>query len=630
MKTADRKRALDRILWNKWSKGKSADIRSDGAGFVMDAMPFKARIASSSQDDKPFVYEAEGKFISFKPSGMWWTTPEGDVSVKVRQDKKSKKGKLIGGKVKYLSAFGSGVDIEMSTETDRWRKEVVIKSLASLGKIPSTAEYLEIGFEVETDFDLEWDGEHDLQFDSAIALSELSRLNPIATYSRGELSDEQGEPIECKSVGFLRVRGGKKYLVKRLPVEYLKQAVFPLITDATISYGSEYAFTSATIYAVACAALDATHFVVCYSYYGGNQGSAKVGTVSSGDEIAYGSEYQFSSAYATWVACDALDSTHFVVGYVDATGDKHGNSKIGVVSSVDNIAFGSEVEFNGAEAQYVSCSGLDATHFVVSFMDQGGDDYGIAMIGVVSSGDVIAYGSEYAFNSAITDHISCAALDSTHFAVAFRDAGNLSYGTAMIGVVSSGDQIAYGSEYIFSGTSSAFHVACAALDSTHFVIAYAKAGSSGEAIIGVVSFGDEIAYGTGVEFNSAVTRYTFCSALDSTNFAVSFQDDGGSDYGIAMIGTVASGDEITFGAEAIFNSALTVSISCAALDSTHFVVGFKDDGGADYGIAMIGVVAISAVTSIKTVMGVPIANIKTINGVPIADVKSWLGISNVD
>ena len=34
-------------------------------------------------------------------------------------------------------------------------------------------------------------------------------------------------------------------------------------------------------------------------------------------------------------------------------------------------------------------------------------------------------------------------------------------------------------------------------------------------------------------------------------------------------------------------------------------------------------------TSIKTIMGVPIANIKTVNGVPIANVKSFLGVSNV-
>ena len=37
-----------------------------------------------------------------------------------------------------------------------------------------------------------------------------------------------------------------------------------------------------------------------------------------------------------------------------------------------------------------------------------------------------------------------------------------------------------------------------------------------------------------------------------------------------------------------------------------------------------------AATSIKTVMGIPIANVKTINGVAIASVKSFLGVSNVD
>jgi len=37
----------------------------------------------------------------------------------------------------------------------------------------------------------------------------------------------------------------------------------------------------------------------------------------------------------------------------------------------------------------------------------------------------------------------------------------------------------------------------------------------------------------------------------------------------------------------------------------------------------------SGATSIKTVLGVPIADIKTIMGVPIANVKSFLGVSNV-
>ena len=52
--------------------------------------------------------------------------------------------------------------------------------------------------------------------------------------------------------------------------------------------------------------------------------------------------------------------------------------------------------------------------------------------------------------------------------------------------------------------------------------------------------------------------------------------------------------------------------------------------GAAWVISLYGTGETASVTSIKLVMGVPIANVKTINGVPIADVKSFLGVSNVD
>jgi len=43
-----------------------------------------------------------------------------------------------------------------------------------------------------------------------------------------------------------------------------------------------------------------------------------------------------------------------------------------------------------------------------------------------------------------------------------------------------------------------------------------------------------------------------------------------------------------YGAENVFNSAITNYISVAALDATHFVVAYKDDGGADYGCGIVG------------------------------------------
>ncbi len=380
------KKRLDAIIWNEWSKNKTPDIRQVGPDFVMDTMPFKARFKHSSQDEKPFIYEAEGKSISFKPAGMWWTTPQGNVTVHTAIPIV---GQLVKGKVKYIDALGSGVDIECSTERTRWKKQVIIKSLANLGIIPGGAKFLEIGFEFETDFDIEgWDGKSDYHFNKAIKLGELSQIESVkALDSHIPVEPKEGEEPEDlleRCDGFLRVKGGKSYLIKQIPVSYLKQAVYPVRTDVEIAYGSEYVFNEANTYYISCAALDSTHFVVGFKdnvppYYG----IARIGEVT-GNAIAYGSEYAFHEANTYCISCAALDATHFVVGFRDYGGDDYGIARIGEVTG-NAIAYGSEYVFNEAGTDYISCAALDASHFVVGFRDYGGDNYGIARIGSLST-----------------------------------------------------------------------------------------------------------------------------------------------------------------------------------------------------------------------------------------------------
>ncbi|GAI77294.1 unnamed protein product, partial [marine sediment metagenome] len=305
-------------------------------------------------------------------------------------------------------------------------------------------------FEVETDFDIEgWDKKSELKFNRAIQLSELSKLESIKARDSHIIpepkeGEEPEDPFE-RCDGFLRVVEGRYCLVKRIPVGYLKQAVYPVITDTVITYGSEYPFNEAISTYVSCAILDATHFVVGYADGGdASHGKAKIGAVSSGDEIAYGDEYEFNAADTRAISCAALDATHFVVCYRDYTSPWYGEAMIGVVTG-DAIAYGDKYAFNAATTDYISCAALDATHFVVGYQDTGDASHGKAKIGAVSSGDEIAYGDEYTFNAATTDYISCAAtecatsitLDATHFVVGFEDDGGDDYGIAMIGVLPS-------------------------------------------------------------------------------------------------------------------------------------------------------------------------------------------------
>ena len=111
------------------------------------------------------------------------------------------------------------------------------------------------------------------------------------------------------------------------------------------------------------------------------------------------------------------------------------NPLIALVLFMGAIAYGSEYVFNAGTSSYISVSVLDSTHFVVAYQDGGNSYYGTAIIGTVSSGNQIAYGSEYVFNAGASYFISVSVLDSTHFVVAYKDGGNSNYGTAIIGTV---------------------------------------------------------------------------------------------------------------------------------------------------------------------------------------------------
>jgi len=342
---------------------------------------------------------------------------------------------------------------------------------------------------------------------------------------------------------------------------------------------SEFVFNTAGLVYISIAMIDSTHFVIAYCDYGNNNyGTAIIGTVS-GSSISFGSEYVFNAAGTYYPFAATIDSTHFVIAYADDGNNNNGTAIIGTISGT-SISFGSKYVFNAGHTNYISAAMIDSTHFVVAYMDVGNSSYGTAIIGTVS-GTSISFGSEYVFNAADNYYISVATLDSTHFVVAWQDAGNSNYGTAIIGTVS-GSSISFGSEYVFNAGAT-YYISAAMIDSTHFVVAYWDNGNSdyGTAIIGTVS-GSTISFGSEYVFNTGNTYHISVATIDSTHFVVAWQDAGNSDYGTAIIGTI-NGSSISFDSEYVFNAAGTHYNSAAMLDSTHFVVAYSDGGNNSYG-----------------------------------------------
>jgi len=329
--------------------------------------------------------------------------------------------------------------------------------------------------------------------------------------------------------------------------------------------------------------------VIAYQDVGNsNYGTAIVGTVS-GTSISFGIAAVFASSYTLAVSA-VYDSNNnkVVIAYRDNGNFDYGTAIIGTVSGT-SISFGSASVFESAESTDISTI-YDATNnkIVIAYTDVGNSSYGTAIIGTVS-GTSISFGTAAVFESANTDYISTA-YDAANnkIVIAYTDIGNSYYGTAIVGTVS-GTSISFGSAVVFESAFSIWVSTVYDATNNKVVIAYADAGNGvyGTAIIGTVS-GTSISFGTAAVFESAKSTYISVTYNSANNKVVmAYRDEGNANYGTAVEGTV-SGTSISFETPVVFESASSAYIS-AAYDSVSnkIVIAYQDSGNSNYGTSTV-------------------------------------------
>ena len=270
------------------------------------------------------------------------------------------------------------------------------------------------------------------------------------------------------------------------------------------------------------------------SYYG----TAVVGTVS-GTSISFGTAVEFNSAEVGYTAT-VYDTTNdkIVIAYQDSANSNYGTAIVGTVSGT-SISFGSEEVFESATVD----SGMTAAYVgsgkvVMAYRDAGNSYKGTAIVGTVS-GTSISFGASAVFDSgpASITFIS-ATYDSTNdkVAIAYRDNFSPNYGYAVVGTVS-GTDITFGSVVLMTAADT--RTIFTTYDSTNdrVIVCYRDSGNSsyGTAIVGTV-VGTAITFGSEVVFNSGTTTQIGCT-FDSTNgkTVIAFSDDSNSSYGTAVV-----------------------------------------------------------------------------------------------
>ena len=339
-------------------------------------------------------------------------------------------------------------------------------------------------------------------------------------------------------------------------------AIVGTVSGTSISFGSEVVFESTAVGHIS-STYDSTNNKVVIAYEG-NGGKAIVGTVS-GTSISFGSAVQYESGGSAYNSA-VYDSTNqkIVISYHDTGNADHGKSVVGTVSGT-SISFGSPVTFASAKTDYISAT-YDSVNgkVVIAYNDDANSDYGKAIVGTVS-GTSISFGTAVVFNSGNTESIS-SAYDSTNqkVVIVYADLGNSNHGTAIVGTVS-GTAISFGSEVVFN--SGGTEQISSAYDSANgkVVIAYRDGGNSsyGTAIVGTVS-GTSISFGSEVVFNNTGATNYNSAVYDSTNqkVVIGYRDDSNGDQGTSVVFSttqkvtnLTTENYIGIAAEAISNTA---------------------------------------------------------------------------
>ncbi len=365
-------------------------------------------------------------------------------------------------------------------------------------------------------------------------------------------------------------------------------------TGGGAAFGTPVVFNDAeSIYESATFDSNSNKVVISYrDSAAGDNGYAVVGTVS-GSSISFGTPVAFNSGTGstnyTAITFDS-NSNKVVIAYQDGGNSSYGTAIVGTVSG-DSISFGTEVVFNSGNSDFIT-STFDSSNnkVVIAYRDQGNNQYGTAVVGTVS-GTSISFGSEVVYNSTFTTYNgSTFDSNSNKVVIVYRNDGNSSYGTAIVGTVS-GSSISFGTAVVFESARADGNVATFDSNSNKVVVAYQDPNNTDavQAIVGTVS-GTSISFGTAAVIDTNAYIYIAISFDSNVNkVLVSYVDSGNSNYGTAAVGTV-SGTSISFGTPIVFSASNSQNAYIASTfdsNSNAIVVAYRDAGNSNYGEAVV-------------------------------------------
>tara|TARA_R100000781_G_scaffold114982_1_gene88250 strand:+ start:35 stop:1513 length:1479 start_codon:yes stop_codon:yes gene_type:complete len=279
---------------------------------------------------------------------------------------------------------------------------------------------------------------------------------------------------------------------------------------------------------------------------------------------------QTTASLGTEGAFNALNSVYNTTVF-DSSNNKHiivyGHSSnmryvVATVASDGGVTFGTDaVALSGNHQDIASAFDSTNNRIVVAVRNANDSNHGYAMVGSLS-GTTVTWGSATEFNNNNSNEMGIS-FDSTaeKVVISYRDYGNSSYGTAIVGTVS-GTSISFGTAVVFNSGTTTKTRPCYDSTNNRTVISYGDGedgSANGMAVVGTVS-GTGISFGSEVEFESgAISDSGLAFDSDTGKVVIAYRQNhetsGETDFkrGTAVVGTV-SGTSISFGTPVAFDN----------------------------------------------------------------------------
>jgi|TARA_A100001518_G_C1224796_1_gene71920 hypothetical protein len=398
---------------------------------------------------------------------------------------------------------------------------------------------------------------------------------------------------------------------------YYGTSTVATVSGTSISFGTAQVFESARIKEFA-AIYDtlAQRIVLTYRDMGNSEKGTIVTASISGTSMTFGDAVVFTNDPRNFASTYDSNQQKVVVAF-DDEGLSNGRSmviKTGYTSATGGtIADGSAVIVNangtvstvgqtaasvGAAVVYESANtgeqkaAFDSTNnkIVINYRDVGNSSYGTAVVGTVS-GDSISFGTPVVFESSATNYNDIVFDSSTGKVVVIFSTS--STGQARVGTVS-GTSISFGGSVVFDSGQGVYMALAYDSSNSKVVVGYAGTNNYLETKVGTVS-------GTSISFGTAVVAYSasfenLCATFDSNSNKVVFAFKRNA-TGRAVVGTV-SGTSVSYGSSVVYESSSATILQDATFDTTNnkVVIAYRASSASDAGRAVVGTVSGTSIT----------------------------------